>query len=53
VIVDFVPTLRGRRAVIEVVLTSGDSRPILDWSLEADRALALVVELKTELDRHR
>jgi hypothetical protein len=53
VIVDFAPTLRGRRAAIEVLLTSGDSRPILDWTLEADRALALVLELKTELDRHR
>lgn len=53
VIVDFVPTLRGRRAAIEVLLTSGDSRPILDWTLDADRAAALVLELKTELDRHR
>jgi hypothetical protein len=51
-IVDFVPTLRGRRATIEMLLSSGESRPILDWPIEAERALALVVELKAELGRH-
>jgi hypothetical protein len=53
VIADFVPTLRGRRAAVEVVLTNGETRPILDWTLDADRGLALVLELQTELKRHR
>jgi hypothetical protein len=50
---DFPAVPRGRRAVIEVVLATGEHRPIVDWALGPDRALSLAAELKAELARHQ
>jgi hypothetical protein len=52
VIADFVATARGRRAAIEAVMASGETRPLHDWTLDADRGLTLIMELKAELARH-
>jgi hypothetical protein len=52
-IADFAATVRGRRAGVEVILSGGESRSLLDWGVDADRALSLVGELKAELDRRR
>jgi hypothetical protein len=50
---DFAAIARGRRAGVEVVLTTGETRSLLDWPVDAQRGMALVVELKSELTRHR
>jgi len=52
-IADFAATARGGHAGVEVILSGGDSRSLVDWGVEADRALSLVGELKAELDRRR
>jgi hypothetical protein len=52
-IVDFAATARGRRAGIEVILKDGGSRSLLDWAIDAPKALSLIAELKSELERHR
>ncbi len=52
-IADFAATTRGGRAGVDVVLAGGGSRSLVDWAIDRDRALELVVKLKAELDRHR
>jgi hypothetical protein len=52
-VADFAATARGRRAGVEVILAGGGSRSLLDWSIETDKAVALVAELKGEHEHHR
>jgi len=52
-VADFSALPRGRRAQIAAVLTSGQTRPLIDWALDLDRATALISDLKGELARHR
>jgi hypothetical protein len=52
-IADFAATARGGHAGVEVILSGGESRSLLDWGVDADRALSLVAELKAELDHRR
>jgi hypothetical protein len=52
-IADFAATARGGHAGVEVILSSGERRSLVDWGVEPDRALSLVGELTVELDRRR
>ena len=52
-ITDFAATTNGRRCGVAVVLAGGESRSLVDWAIEAERAASLVNELKAELGRRR
>jgi hypothetical protein len=52
-IADFAATANGRRAVVVAVLASGESRSLVDWAFETERAVTVVALLKAELARRR